>query len=88
MPIYSKNTVKNSKQSGGRQELEFYDPKKCTKQCKLKEQFGLSDILASISYLWSDPECYLIDNIMHQALLGPSILKSRKKFFSLFSCFG
>ena len=76
-----KGTNKSAKKRiGGRQELEFYDPKKCNKQYELKEKFGLSDILTGIAYLWGDPECYLIDNIMHEALLGRSILKSRKKY--------
>lgn len=80
-PTFLKKSVKSRKQIGGSQALEFYDPRKCTKQHKLKEKYGPFDTLASIFYEWSDPECYLIDMIMHEALLGSSMLKSRRKYF-------
>ncbi len=80
-PTSLKKSVKSRKQIGGSQALEFYDPRKCTKQHKLKEKYGPFDTLASIFYEWSDPECYLIDMIMHEALLGSSMLKSRRKYF-------
>ena len=80
-PTFLKKSVKSRKQIGGSQALEFYDPRKCTKKHKLREKYGPFDTLASIFYEWSDPECYLIDMIMHEALLGLSMLKSRRKYF-------
>lgn len=69
----------NIEQIGGSMNLEFYDPKKCTRQHRLKEQYSESNILGSIIYLWSQPESYLIDNIMQEVLLGASFLKTRRK---------
>ena len=80
-PTFLKKSVKSRKQIGGSQALEFYDPRKCTKEHKLRKKYGPFDTLASIFYEWSDPECYLIDMIMYEALLGSSMLKSRRKYF-------
>ena len=60
-----KKTSQKKIQKGGRIELEFYDPRQCTKDYKLKQKYGLDGILVSITYLWAIKESFLIDNLMN-----------------------